>query len=493
MQVEPNVNIEKEVVITDGAVLNAALGGEALFTNEFASGRGLDDSFIIFSRIAPDPYSPFEFDRTVVDVVYSASMIARRAVEILPEKAFRLLKSWESPDTENDKGVNKLMQIWNKLIVSQVIEAGQMARKYQDAYLLLFFDDTDDLSQPLDTSVATRLVGALARSRWSVNPVQGYPGTAEYYTVTHNYGESVDLLKDSSLKNVHRSRIIHIPGLLVDDEQKKLRQGYNMSIFSYLVEPLAKWICSNHSGIDMLQSHSAFTLGLEGLAWKTSNKDISSLHKRFSSILSGLKKVGGLFYDKGMEEAKFISRSYSGVDALIEQLEKYLLNASDIPKEFLMNSSESAYSAEGLGSRYALAGLVETYQATHVSPIVDRLFPLLAQVYGIELSDDEIFYEPVYGSALILTRGEEADIRFKNAQADSIYLNAATNDDEVVLNSASVRTRWESGHYSDDITLKGDFKKQEPTPVEGAGSVGKEIAKQATRSEKPSYTTQEGK
>ncbi len=495
MQIEENVNLEKdELVFTDGAVMNAALGGENVFSPE---GRPLSshvgEHVKVFETLAPDPYGTYDFSSEFADVVYSSSMIARRAVEILPEKAFSLLKSWESQETKNNKDVNRLMQVWRKKLLNEFIEAGQMGRKYQDAYVVLFFNDSLDLSLPLDTSKATKLVGAAARGKWSVNPVQGYPGSSEYYTMTNNYYDGDPLVNDASLRNVHRSRIVHVPGLLVDNEQRRHRQGYNMSVFSYLVEPLSKWICSNHAGIDMLQSHSAFTLGLAGLAWRTSNKDVMGLKKRFASILSGLRQARGLFYDKDSEDANFISRSYSGVDSLIEQLEKYLINASDLPPEYLLQSGESAYSDKGMGSRYAFASLVESYQRTHVTPIVDALFPVLAEVYDTTLGDDLDFFEPEYGSALIHTRSEEADIRFKHAQADSIYLNAATQDDEVVVNSETVRTRWESGHYSDDLTLRGDFKKPKPPAENARGSeekeeLGEKIAKKSVQSSKASYT-----
>lgn len=485
MQIEETKLNQSDVYFTDGAVMNQVLGGEAIYESEYSSqsgGRGLE----VIANLGVDPYSSYEMSRDAADIIFSNSMIARRAVNVLPDKAFSLLKSWEAADSKNNKGVNKLMQVWRKKLLLPLIEAGQMARKYQDAYVVLFFDDTDKLDTPLSPSTATKLVGAIAKSRWSVNPVQGYPGTAEYYTVTSNYGDKFIL--DSSLKNVHHSRIIHIPGLMVDDEQRKLRQGYSMSVFNYLLEPLSQWINSNHSGIAMLNSHSAFKLGLSGLAWRTSNKDINGLKSRFASILAGLKRVGGLFYDKDMESADFISRSYGGVDKLLEQLEGYLLNASDIPKEFLLNSSDSPYSESGLGSRYAMAAVVEAYSRTHVTPIVDRIFPILAEVYNISLAGDKEFYEPLYDSAIVFTRQEEAEIRFKNSQSDAIYLNAAPVGDEVVLNAESVRSRWETGHYSDEITLSGDFRL--PTPEEAPQTQGlkKEAVKMATSASRGAYT-----
>lgn len=490
MEMQDELNPEQEIVFTDGAVMNQALSGEAIYTNEFGGSR-YNSGLEVLAAIGQDPYSTFEMSREAADIIFTNSMIARRAVELVPDKAFSLLKSWEAPDTKNNKDINKLMQVWRKILLSPLIEAGQMARKYQDAYVILFFDDSNDLSVPLDTTKANKLIGALARSRWSINPVQGYPGSATYYTMTNNYADEPVFVKDGQLRNVHKSRIIHVPGLLVDDEQKKLRQGYNMSVFTYLLEPLSQWIGSQHSGIAMLKSHSAFTLGLSGLAWKTSNKDINSLSKRFSSILAGLKRVGGLFYDKDQEDANFISRSYSGVDNLIGQLEGYLLNASDVPKEFLLNSSNSAYSDEGLGSRYAFAEVVERYQRTHINPIIDTLFPALIKIYNLSVQGDLDFYESIYDSALTLTRAEEADIRFKNSQTDTMYLNASTEEEVMVLNSESVRSRWESGHYSDDITLTGSFKKTPPEPTAGVSNtleVKKETGKLAANAERGAYT-----
>jgi hypothetical protein len=228
-----------------------------------------------------------------------------------------------------------------------------------------------------------------------------------------------------------------------------------------------------------------FKLGLKGLAWKTQNKDVTSLGRRFKSILQGIKLMGGLIHDQDQETADFSSRSYSGVDALIKQLESYLINSCDTPKDFLLLSGEGAFTETGIGSRYALAHIVEKYQRTHVSPVVENLFKQLAAVYASELSEEYLDEcEPVYQSALMLTRAEEAEVRFKNAQSDTLYLNSSVP----VLNAETILTRWENGHYSDDFTLTGKLPPEPPMMAqEGAG---KEMAKTAASSSRGAYTGQ---
>jgi hypothetical protein len=488
--VQPSEEDLQVLTFTDGAVMSQAMSMESMFASELDYSSGTGGNTFAFEVWGNAAYGQFGINRELADVIYSSSMIARRAIETIPDKAWSLLESWEPPEKKNKPASNALMRVWRKKLLSPFIEAACMARKYQDAYVILFWDDNSDLSKPFNPEASSELVGAIARSRWSVQPTNGIPGSCDSYRMTSAYNDpalpnGVKGRDGIPLGEVHSSRVIHVPGILVDNEQKRYRQGYNMSILSYMQEPLEKWITTQQAGIGMLQSHSMFKLGLKGLAWKTQNKDVQSLGRRFKSILQGIKLMGGLIHDQDQETADFSSRSYSGVDALIKQLESYLVNSSDTPRDFLMLSGEGAFSEAGTGSRYALAAVVEKYQRTHVSPVIAHLFELLASVYFPDLEDKYLEEcEPVYKSALMLTRAEEADIRFKNSQSDTLYLNSSVP----VLNAETILTRWENGHYSDDITLTGKLPPEPPQMAqEGAG---KEMAKAAATSERGAYTAQ---
>jgi len=479
--VTENKNLEENSALqfVDGQVMSIAMGDSVMLPEYHGNNSHYAINIADLECVGAAPYEGHFPSQDLADFVYSASMIARKAATVLPTKAFSLLTSWESNNKKNTTDVNKLMQVWKKVLLQAVTEAACMARKYSDAYVILFFDDTDDLSQPISTDIATKLVGAVARSRWSVLPNGGAPGAAEYYTVNQNYYETKTPLDKPQNYRVHYSRVIHIPGLLVDTEQRRLRSGYNMSVYNYLAEPLNQWVASNQAGIAMLKSHSTFTMGIAGMAWKTGERDIAALKARFGSILAGIKRVGGLFFDKDQEQANLLNRSYTGVDKLIEQLNSYLVNGSDIPKEFLLNSGTSPFTEEGLGSRYAMAEVVSSYIESHVEPVVSYIFPLLAEIYQTKLNDDVVFYSGQYASAMTYTRKEESDIKFKNAQHDAIYLNSAQS----VINADTVRSRWESGQYSDDLTLIG----KAPEPLVPASN--SEVNKLAGTEERGAYTT----
>jgi hypothetical protein len=489
----PSDDEMRVLTFTDGAIMSQAMSMETMFANELDYQSGASGNTFAFEVWSNAAYGQFGITREIADVIYSSSMIARRAIETIPDKAWSLLESWEPPEKKNKPASNSLMRIWRKKLLSPFIEAACMARKYQDAYVILFWDDTSDLSKPFNPEAASELVGAVARSRWSVLPTNGIPGSCDSYRMTSAYNDPVlpNGVKGRDgvpLGEVHSSRVIHVPGILIDNEQKRYRQGYNMSLLSYLQEPLEKWITTQQAGIGMLQSHSMFKLGLKGLAWKTQNKDVQSLGRRFKSIFQGIKLMGGLIHDQDQETADFSSRSYGGVDNLIKQLESYLVNASDTPKDFLLMSGDGAFSETGTGSRYALASIVEKYHRTHVSPVVETLFGLLASVYFPDLDEKYLEEcEPVYKSALMMTRAEEADIQFKHAQSATLYLNSAVP----VLNAESVLTHWENGHYNDEITLTGKLPPEPPAlgaaAQEGAG---KEMAKAAANSSRGAYTAQ---
>lgn len=421
-------------------------------------------------------YASIPLPREHVEIIYAKSMIARRLAHYLPEDAFSLLQGWEDEKDGNQKTEHLIFRMWEKEVRAKAIEAATMARMYHDAYLILWFDD-DLPDKPFNPTKGTKLLGVYAKSAWNVNTDSGYEGKGEYFDVYFSDNDADGVDKGIGTVTFHKSRIIHVPGVMIPDEMLIRRTGKNLSILNYAAEPISEWVCSQKSAVKLLQSHSLFKYGLRGLAWKTQANDTQGLANRFRAIFAGINRIGGLLYDPDLEEADFVSRTYTGVDKIIMQIDNYLVSNADLPKGLLLNNSD--YWEDGnLGGRGSYAETKSRYIISHVNPLVDKVFTMLGRTQG--MTEKQCYMcKGKYLNPLKLNPMEEANKRFKHAQTDTLYLNATTP----AYNQETVRTRWSSGTYSDDIKLIGEAPKPEPM-----GGIGSQMSKLAASNERGEYT-----
>lgn len=398
-------------------------------------------------------------DSRLADSIYFASLVARTACEIVPRKAFALFKGWKHAKNKAPDWVHKAeLQFVNKILPAAV-EAGILARQYSDAYIILFWDD-DEPDKPFNPSKATRLLGAFAKSRCTLTPEDGFaPETATMFVHTSNTFDKdkteAEIERQRGVdpymgyERFHSSRIIHVPGLIASKDLRAYREGYNLSVFDYLDRPLREWIAGKYAVVDMLKTHSPFVYKLKHLAMKSLRKQYGSLWNRFRTILDGMRYMGGLILDKDQEDAQYLTRSYSGADKMAAAIDSFMSSNSDVPQPYLIDK-ESAFSADNLSARYEMAGILKDYTITHINPIAAEFLKQYAAVYQEDITEEDLLeYAPHYGSGLELTRMEQAEIYFRNAQADVLYLAPQ------VLNNETVQSRWRDGDYHDDLVLTG--------------------------------------
>jgi hypothetical protein len=435
------------------------------------------------------------------DAVYGRSMIARRAVELLPKRSLRLFKGWESETKlkDSDKAILKNMyRDFRKHILRPLFDACALGRLHGDAYLVLFWDDTDDLSKPFDPSSASGLVGSTAKSCHYMYPQEGKaPGTADYYHLTVNTHamseaerEQLEKKGNKYYRRVHKSRVWHVPGIISPLDVRADRQGQNFSIIEYIDEPLREWQQGKYSAIDMLKSHSLFKLAMNNVAIKSITGGIKDLIMRFKSILKGMKFLGSIVLDRNQEEAEFINRSYSGVDKLIMAIDSLLTTSADIPSAFLLNDGTAFQSGDAnTGARYELATLIEDYIDSHLHDLLERYKEAWFAVNSPGKLNMMESLTPNFRNALMQTRHEMAEVEFKFSQADVAYVGSN------ILNPETIRTRWEDGTYNDHITLTGkllstkELWEQEKSSGQSSGPNTEELARNAATAERGRYTT----
>lgn len=434
------------------------------------------------------------------NTVYGRSMIARRATELLPKRACRLFQGWEGKRKISDAETEVLEAMYadyERKVAEVLFEACSLGRLHGDAYVLFFWDDEEDLAQPFNPSQATSLLGAAAKSCHNLTPYTGHaPGTAEYYHLTINTHamtlaekEEADRTGQVVTRRVHRSRILHVPGLKSPMDTKYYRNGRNYSILEYLDEPLREWQQGKYAAIDMLKTHSLSKILMSNIAIKTMTNGLSEMVNRFHSILKGMKYMNSMVLDKDQEDAEFINRQYSGVDKVMGAIDSFLTTNSDIPSAFLLNDGSAFSEGAGEGARYELATLIDDYIVSHLKPALTEYAILW---FAVNHPNKLALYNKSqlkFANALLETRHEAAEVKFKLSQSDVAWagVKALTNED--------IRTRWEDGTFNDEVSLTGfhvgakEVWEKEQKSSEPAGPSGEALARNAATSERGRYTT----
>lgn len=206
----------------------------------------------------------------------------------------------------------------------------------------------------------------------------------------------------------------------------------------------------------MVQSHSVFKYGFNGLGKALSNENGKRLMRdRFESIMVGLSTIGGLVHDNNTESAEFIQRNYAGVVDILKHTQELFISVTGMPRgKIFGNAAIGAMSEASEGERWEWNEIIARAQSSRLKPAQMRLTELLLAAMGKTGIEFDIKYKPHYQ----LTEKEHAELRFKNAQTDKMYLDLG------VLSAQEVReSRFGSSDYGNSITLQG-IAAPEPEP-----------------------------
>lgn len=464
------------------------------------------DNFESFSRAlgsagkldCTDQYKPHlqNLNGLTVEYAYLESFVIQRLCEFLPESALGTFKGWRVCGGEENRQLSKdLMKAtrwFQRKIQRELLEACVLGRLTGDGYLILLLDDLDDWAKPIDWTRLSDVLGCLSVGAHDIT-FDSHTYETSSTAIISNQGVLPQL---NPATTVHTSRIIRVPGKIIP---KSLRDNFtgnttahysNQSVLTTFLPAYQGWVDANAGIIQMLESHSAFALGLKGLAFKTKTKAEGELSGRFKMLLEGLKKLKAILYDADQEEASFINRSYSNIDKVIRSLDTYVASSVDIPLPYLFDGSE-AYSSGSRAAREAMAVCVRQYQKSHLEPALDRL--LWVWLHTCECNATECYdmVEYHWGDGLVLTREEIADLEFKHTQTDQLRLGGQPS-----ISVDEARTRWRGGAYNDDLLVDSSVSlPAQENPAIPTGSHGatnnKTVNALTSENGRGAYTAQE--
>lgn len=323
-------------------------------------------------------------------------------------------------------------------------EAQTIANIEGNCHIVLDIDDGRELNEPVDMlSIQGIRSGALfGRDRITYN--RGYFGKEPHYTAM------MDDLKPgyaSYVPDIHPDRVLRFYGVKMTGEML-YRNGFkNRSIIEALIDSFSDMTLTSKAASNYLQSASGFWYKMDGLADMVLQGKQKDIEKRLELFKAGLSSLGLMVLDANREDAGFINRSFSGVDALVNLVIDNFVACTRIARSRLLGSTkQGAMSESGSSDHTQWAEMVSNYQSDMITPYLSRLTDLLLP----SITDTAIAYEISYPSILVKSDRDKAEEYKIYSEADEKYV-AMGLPAETVLES-----RFAGSEFGTTITLDED-------------------------------------
>ena len=175
--------------------------------------------------------------------------------------------------------------------------------------------------------------------------------------------------------------------------------------------------------------------------------DYRSINRRMDAIDTQKSIVNGVFLGEG-EDYTREQLTLSGVDALTDRFMMHVAAATRYSVTRLFGRSAAGLNATGKGDQDNYYDRVRAAQTNRMTPPLIRLIEVLNNFLKVLPKGEKIAvtYNPLYP----MDSTQEADVRYKIAQADAVYI------DQGVLSPDEVRANRFLGGYKLDTSVDTD-------------------------------------
>ena len=392
-----------------------------------------------------------------LEILYYQTKIIEKIVDLLPQSGLKdiNIKTDSSQVTATD--IKEFLKD-NKLnLVSVIEDAAIQGRLYGDAFIILGLDDSQNFNQPVNLESLTELNFTFTLTThevsidynnirnpefYHINAINNFINTSSSGVIGNNNengnsninagSSGSDASFHSGNFKFHKSRVLRFPGKIVRGKGLLKTSGYNLSVIQSVIESFNRYSQAMLAITNMLDDHAVFVYKLAGLAQKIGRKLDSKLLNRVTALVTGKSVTQSLVIDKDAEDVQFVTKSYTGLDALVLRIQEDLITASGMPKSKLLGSSnQSAFSEGGAADAKQWAALVSEYQNT----ILKQPYTTLCKYISAILGDPSAKISIEFPSILQLTEKEIAEIEGLKANAAKVYIESGMATSEELRGS----------------------------------------------------------
>jgi phage-related protein (TIGR01555 family) len=397
-----------------------------------------------------------------ISELYRYNDVAARIVDAPVDE---MLRRGFSVTFENDAELTKNVAEW--LVRLQLQEklqsAFRWAREYGGGALFLGANDrasaTRGLRVPLDlndvrglwflTDYSARELVPLVYRDDPFNTEYGTPATYRVQPMfgfqTGQAGRDMDALRE-----VHSSRFIRIEGVKVERRWAQSQFGWGDSVLQRVHEVIRDYGSSWEGVAALMQDISQGVFKMKGLAEAMGSGAGDVVLERLAMIDMSRSMVRAAVIDADSEEFDRKATPLTGIPDVLDRMMQRLSQASNTPVSVLIGKQPSGLGANNDNDLRGWYASIAVDQEKVAKPAIRRVVEVLLRAKdgptgGRDPGGWEIEFPPLWQP----TELEQADIRLKNAQADTEDIaNNVLRPDEVR------KSRYGGAKYSSVIHLE---------------------------------------
>lgn len=377
--------------------------------------------------------------------LYYGDPIAADAVDYLPEDMTKA-----GFEVSGDTG--ELEQEFNELHGPEKFkEALAYTELYGGAIILMDIEGSGSYDQPYDPARGkkVRALRVYPRTRIELGLMNqvGLPESPYF----EDYEQFVIRKIDGSTFIAHASRcLIFKSPIRVDPTMAgfvEYERYWGLSAVLRYYDAVASYGALIQGLTHLSQELAVGKYKLANLEQLVAEGDYRSINRRMDAIDTQKSIVNGVFLGEG-EDYTREQLTLSGVDALTDRFMMHVAAATRYSVTRLFGRSAAGMNATGKGDQDNYYDRVRSAQTNRMTPPLIRLLEVLNNSLKVLPKGEKIAvtYNPLYP----MDSTQEADVRYKIAQADAVYI------DRGVLSQDEVRSNRFLGGYKLDTSVDTD-------------------------------------
>jgi phage-related protein (TIGR01555 family) len=400
-----------------------------------------------------------EIKEAEAEELYAADDMAEKIIDKPVDECLRNGFKFTGIDQEAS---DDLLAEMNRIdIINQLAKAWKTARIFGGAGLLLITDDFRELSQPM--SKTGKLIASTVLNRYELytqfddlqrdvsRPKYGMPMR---YTLqprgandTH-IGEKVDA-----------SRVLRFDGLWLPNRLFIRNNYWGGSVFTKVARLIRNYSSSHDAIATVIQDFSVAVFKLKNLSDMIGADDDTKIIARMQLVNLTKSIAQAVVLDAEGEDFDHKARNVSGLEKILGYVEDRLVASTPMPHTVLLGHSP----AGGLGQtgNHEQDNWYDYLKSTQVNYLKPRLLEAAKLVArgmdGMDIENLDIEFNSIERS----DPSEEADIKYKTAQTDQIYLG------EGVVDAIEIgMSRFGGDKYSTETEIDVNLRKKLPDLAE---------------------------
>lgn len=371
----------------------------------------------------------------LMNSLYRSHWVVRRIIDVIPED---MCKNWIQITSQLQPNQLERMQKLERRtsVKPKILEALKWGRLYGGAGAIMMIDGHENmLDKPLDLDMVFpgSFMGLLVVDRWSgltpgpdlvtdiTDPDFGLPST---YQVTNEANRTTI--------EVHHSRVLRFIGRDLPNWEKQAEVYWGASEIEHVFDELKKrdntsWNIANlvfHANLKVLQMEDINQMIAMGN--QQANQQLYNIVQAQNWLMNNFSMY---LLDKG-DTFETKQYTFSGLADVYENFMMDVAGAAEMPVTKLFGRSPAGMNATGESDLQNYYDSIETKQEAYLSPVLDKLLPVLfVSELGAIPDDLDYKFNPVRRP----TDTEMSDLASKNTTAIDTVFNSGIISQQTAL------------------------------------------------------------